>query len=121
MQFNKQIIALVGLLATSTVASDVYSTFYDSQGNEVASVSFDVSNEGCFSIPNAVDVAFSQGGVSFTNAGGPYCLYAFPQGGCGGNANTQSFSDVNISGNVKLSLNSGVANQPSYHWTPRGC
>ncbi|KAF1819603.1 uncharacterized protein K489DRAFT_412907 [Dissoconium aciculare CBS 342.82] len=122
MYFNKQVIAFVGLLASSASASDVYSLFYDGTGASVSSTNFDVGNTGCFSVPNAVQVAFDQGGVVFGGtAAGPYCLYAYPSGGCGGAPTTQGFSNVDITQETKYRLNNGVSNQPSYHWAPNAC
>ena len=123
MQFTKQVIAVIGVLASSALASDVYSTFLDGNGNDVASVNFDIANTGCFSVPNAVQITFSQGGIELgSTADGPYCLFAYPQGGCSGTITKQQFQDVTINdSSAEYLLNNGVANAASYRWSANAC
>lgn len=120
MLFNSKVIALFSVLSTMSLASDVYSHFNDAAGAEIGTTNFDVGNNGCFSVPNAEQVSFSQAGPPST-ADGPYCLTGFSNGGCSGSTATQEFSNVALDNGMGYVLNAGLADVGSYMWVANSC
>jgi hypothetical protein len=110
MQFTSSLIALA-LAATNVMASDVYSTFYASEGQ--ITPNFDIANNGCFSVDGAIKVSFSQ------YADGPYCLTGWVNPGCTGSiAAKQTFRGVDSSS--IYALEQEIADQGSYSWNAAG-
>lgn len=91
--------------------SDVYATFYSDEGQ--IAPNFDISNSGCFAVDSAVMVSFSQ------DANGPYCLSAWADGACPGDATAkQTFES--LSGGTHYSMNQDMQIQGSYRWSAAG-
>ena len=80
MHFTTQVIALLSALSSTSLASDVYSSFFDDKGAKIGSHNFDVDNEGCFTNYPVSQVSFSQAAVA-DFADGPYLLLDGVQGG----------------------------------------
>jgi len=120
MRFTTQVVALISALTTGALAADVYSAFEDSNGSQIGSTNFDIGNPGCFSVGGAAEVSFTQSGGTHT-ADGPYCLTAYPNGGCSGSVTRQSFANVELNDGHTYALNDGVANAGSYSWSASAC
>ena len=122
MQFSTAVVALLSAVSAA-MAADVYSTFYNGGNTDLSSDNFDVSNTGCFSLPDADSVTFSQSGSTFNGgeADGPYCLSGFSEGGCTGTKADQQFKDIQVTGTPHYGLNPGVANAASFQWHPSAC
>lgn len=121
MQFDSSLLALVGILTSTALGADVYSSFTDANGGQIGSVTFNVGNDGCFQVPEAAQVGFSQSGSANT-ATGPYCLTGYPQGSyCDAEGTTQQFENVNLVGGVTYALEQGLNNVGSYKWNTGSC
>jgi hypothetical protein len=123
MLFNIQIAALIGALATSVAAADVYSTFYTRAGDQVGAVNYDVGNDACFQNSGADYIVFSQGGcLTCGTADGPYCLQTYKTNDCrsGGVVGSQTFKDVTFGTKYRLD-DKGVANGPFHFWSTKAC
>lgn len=109
------------VVCTSAIASDVYSTFQDGGAGRIGDVDFDVGDGGCFAVPNALKVQFSQAGEGIVSgANGPYCLSAWGEGGCSGDARgTQGFNGVSF--DISYALIADVQNAGSYKWSTAAC
>lgn len=111
-----KLFALAALAVSSATASDVYATF-SGQNGDIAP-NFDISNTGCFAAEGATMVSFSQAGGSTFN--GPYCLSAWKDGACPGDATAkQGFSSLHSG--TKYMLNDDMSFTGSYKWSPEGC
>lgn len=121
MFFNSKTIALLSALSTVSLASDVYSHFNDASGSQIGTTNFDIGNPGCFSVPDAFGVSFTQAGGTHT-ADGPYCLYAYTAGGCSGDpSGTQQFANVELNDGKDYALDDGLAAEGSYRWDTDSC
>lgn len=112
-----RIIALLVTVASGAIAADVYSTFYGNIG--AFSPDYDIANDGCFSISGgAVKVSFSSAAQSHYD--GPYCLGAWSEGGCEGDADAeQQFGDLH--NGDQHSLDDGLAKAGSFRWSADAC
>ncbi|KAF1916872.1 hypothetical protein BDU57DRAFT_529842 [Ampelomyces quisqualis] len=83
MQFTTQAIVLFSALASTSVATSVFATFFNETGSRVTVKDLEVSNYNCFDVSGAYNISFSQQ-WSFTKAKGPYYLYGFDDPHCDG-------------------------------------
>lgn len=118
---SAKVLALFAALSATTLASDVYSTFYDANKNVLGSgTNFDTANGGCFNLAGAEYVAFTQGGVHGNTADGPYCLTGYSDQ-CKTVTGRQQFANVDVNGGTDYPLKSGVAGASAFSWAPNSC
>jgi hypothetical protein len=120
MQFTTQVIAIFSVFSSTGLAANVFSSFLDANGAQIGTTNFDVGNDGCFSVPRASQVSFSQAGPT-ENADGPYCLSGFDKGGCSGDAAaTQQFEEISVTGRV-YQLDQNINGAGSFRWDLGEC
>ncbi|KAF1912119.1 hypothetical protein BDU57DRAFT_598273 [Ampelomyces quisqualis] len=117
-----QVFALLSALASTSLAFNVYSYFFNAKDELLGEKKgFRIGNEGCFWIPGAVKVSFSQH-LGIKPAAGPYCLRAYTTSPCSEKHNgdaVEEFKNVNIKGK-KRELKKETQNAVAYRWTTHG-